>query len=70
MKILKRTKVLVFLSIVTWPTAVQAHTIGGAYAHLEKCEWGQYGYEYGWIGTYDVNGQTIVQFFGSKYCPA
>lgn len=47
-----------------------AHMIGGAYAMLVKCEWGQYGYEYGNIGTYVVNGQTIKQFFGSNYCPA
>jgi hypothetical protein len=47
-----------------------AHMIGGAYARLIKCEWGQYGYEYGNIGTYEVNQQIIKQFFGSNYCPA
>lgn len=49
---------------------VQAHTIGGAYASLVSCEWGQLGYEYGYIGTYNVNGKMIQQFFGNKYCPA
>ena len=45
-----------------------AYNIGGAYAHLVSCEWGQYGYEYGYIGTYEVNGQYYKVFFGSNYC--
>lgn len=47
---------------------VQAHTIGGAYASLISCKWGQYGNQYGYIGAYKVNGQIISQFFGSAYC--
>ena len=45
-----------------------AYTIGGAFAELIKCEWGQYGYEYGNIGTYKANGQLYKVFFGAKYC--
>ncbi len=45
-----------------------AYMIGGAYASLVSCNWGQIGYEYGYIGTYDVNGKLIQVFFGSSYC--
>ena len=45
-----------------------AYTIGGAYASQISCTWGQYGYEYGNIGTYNVNGQIYQVFFGSDYC--
>ena len=48
--------------------SIQAYTIGGAYASLVSCEWGQYGYEYGNIGTYDVNGKMYQIFFGNNYC--
>ena len=56
----------VIASLVSMP--VSAYTIGGAYASLVSCDWGQYGYEYGYIGTYDVNGQYYKIFFGSDYC--
>lgn len=46
----------------------QAYTIGGAYASLISCDWGQYGYEYGNIGTYEVNGETYRVFFGDAWC--
>lgn len=46
----------------------QAYTIGGAYASLVSCTWGQYGNQYGNIGTYNVNGQIHSIFFGSSYC--
>jgi len=46
-----------------------AYEIGGAYAQLLSCKWEQYGYEYGYIGTYRVNDQTIKKFFGNNYCP-
>ncbi len=49
-------------------THAQAYTIGGAYASLLSCDWGQYGYKYGNIGTYKVNGQIYQIFFGSSYC--
>jgi hypothetical protein len=50
-------------------TSTHAYTIGGAYASLLDCRWGQFGYQYGYIGTYRVNGQIISQFFGNRYCP-
>ena len=49
--------------------AALAHTIGGAYASQVSCTWGQFGNQYGYIGTYNVNGQMISQFFGNTYCP-
>jgi hypothetical protein len=49
-------------------SAANAFTIGGAYARLVSCDWGQWGYEYGHIGTYEVNGQYYQVFFGSSYC--
>ena len=49
-------------------TMGHAYTIGGAYASLESCEWGQFGYEYGYIGTYKANGQYYQVFFGGNYC--
>jgi hypothetical protein len=58
--------VAVFLS----STNLYAYTIGGAYASLISCQWGQYGYQYGNIGTYNVNGQIYTQFFGNQYCPS
>jgi hypothetical protein len=48
--------------------STQAYTIGGAYASLVSCDWGQYGYEHGYIGTYKANGQMYQIFFGSNYC--
>jgi hypothetical protein len=59
---------LLFAAVVI--PAAYAHTIGGAYARLISCQWGQFGYQYGHIGTYEVNGQIIRQFFGSSYCPS
>ena len=61
-----------FLAIVTFvalSSSASAYTIGGAYASLVSCDWGQYGYEYGYIGTYKVNGSFYRLFFGSNYCP-
>ena len=49
-------------------TQSNAYTIGGAYAQLISCTWGQYGYQYGNLGTYNVNGQTYTVFFGNSYC--
>jgi len=46
-----------------------AYTIGGAYASQVSCTWGQFGNQFGWIGTYSVNGQMISQFFGNTFCP-
>ena len=63
-------KILSILILLMALSNANAHMIGGAYARLIKCEWGQYGYEYGNIGTYEVNQQIIKQFFGSNYCPA
>lgn len=46
-----------------------AYYIGGMYVTLVDCSWGQYGYEYGNIGTYkDSSGKLYQVFFGSNAC--
>ena len=51
------------------PVGASAHTIGGMFVTLVSCDWGQYGYQYGNIGTYKgSNGQIFKEFFGSSYC--
>ena len=65
---MKRALITVFAIISLLSTSVSAYTIGGAYASLLSCNWGQWGYEYGNIGTYDVNGKIYQVFFGSNYC--
>ena len=61
-------KKLIFSALLIFSTSAYSYEIGGAYASLVNCTWGQYGYEYGYIGTYNVNGQTYQVFFGSNYC--
>jgi hypothetical protein len=61
---MKRIILLILLLVIS----AKAYTIGGAYASLISCEWGQYGYEYGNIGTYDVNGKNYSVFFGNNNC--
>ena len=59
----------VFMLIAVFAISdAQAYMIGGAFARLLSCNWGQYGDEYGNIGTYDVNGEIYQIFFGSNYC--
>lgn len=53
---------------VALTSQAMSYTIGDAYAHLISCDWGQWGYEYGYIGTYKVNQQVYRVFFGSTYC--
>ncbi|HID69359.1 MAG TPA: hypothetical protein EYP35_02600 [Desulfobacterales bacterium] len=60
--------VLSLIAIAIFSSVANAYTIGGAYASLESCTWGQYGYEYGNIGIYNVNGKMYQVFFGSNYC--
>ncbi len=48
--------------------SANAYTIGEAYATLVSCTWGQYGYKYGNIGIYKVNGKMYQIFFGSNTC--
>lgn len=64
---MKKLYILIALA-VTLTTSAQAYTIGGAYAQLLSCDWGQQGYEYGNIGTYKANGKIYQIFFGSNYC--
>ena len=62
-------KKLILVTLVALASfQASAYTIGGAYAQLESCTYGQYGYQYGNIGTYLVNGQTYQVFFGSNSC--
>ena len=64
---MKKLYILIALALILSISA-QAYMIGGAYATLISCEWGQYGYQYGNIGTYEVNGETYRVFFGDSYC--
>lgn len=63
-----RKSVFMLIALLAASFNAQAYTIGGAYARLVSCTWGQYGYQYGNIGTYDVNGEMYQIFFGSSYC--
>lgn len=46
-----------------------AYFIGNRYVTLIDCSYGQYGYKYGFIGTYkDSSGNLYRIFFGSNYC--
>ena len=59
--------ILILLSIAV---SAQAYIIGGAYATLISCDCGQYGYQYGYIGTYRLMDGRIYQiYFGDNYCP-
>ncbi len=60
--------IITAISLSSVASDASAYTIGGAYANLVSCVWGQMGYEYGYIGTYDVNGKLYEVFFGSGYC--
>jgi hypothetical protein len=69
---MKHELVKIFLAMsfaVLGISTALAYTIGGAYASQVSCTWGQFGNQYGYIGTYSVNGQMISQFFGNTYCP-
>ena len=76
-KILKKGKfmkslilsIIIFISIL-YSNISYSYTIGGAYAQQISCDWGQYGYEYGYVGTYKLaNGQIHQIYFGNNYCP-
>ena len=60
-------KLLIAITLLL-TTQTYAYTIGGAYASLVSCDYGQWGYQYGYIGTYEANGQMYQVFFGSSYC--
>lgn len=49
-------------------TNANAYMIGGMYARLLSCNYGQVGYQFGYTGTYDANGTIYQVYFGSNYC--
>lgn len=62
-------KKLALIILLTINTNTYAYTIGGMYATLISCSYGQYGYQYGNIGTYRLaNGEIYKVFFGNNYC--
>ncbi len=61
-------KIILVVAVLLASLQAQAYTIGGAYASLLSCTYGQFGYQYGHLGTYNVNGQIITVFFGNSYC--
>ena len=65
---MKKTLIGLLTALLLVSTNTSAYTIGGAYASLLNCTYGQYGYKYGNIGTYRVNGQIYKVFFGSRWC--
>jgi hypothetical protein len=67
---LKMKKLVVsIIFLFTLLTQLNAYNIGGEYATLINCQWGQYGYQYGNIGTYKTaRGQIYQIFFGQNYC--
>ena len=64
---MKRLLMSMFL-ILAASTTLQAYEINGMYGSLVTCTYGQYDYQYGNIGIYNVNGQMYRVFFGSNYC--
>ena len=60
--------IFIAIAIFSLSTLGNAYQIGGAYASLVSCTWGQLGYQYGYIGTYNLNGKMYEIFFGSQYC--
>lgn len=63
-------KTFIITLLLTLSLNTHAYTVGGAYAYLINCTYGQYGYQYGYLGTYSVNGRIITVFFGNSYCPS
>ena len=61
-------KIIGLILFVLMVSTAHSYSIGGAYASLISCKWGKYGYQYGNIGTYKVNGDVYQIFFGSDYC--
>lgn len=63
---MKKIAMIILLAV---STGAQAYSIGGAYATLIDCSYGQYGYQYGNIGTYRLStGEIYKVFFGANYC--
>ena len=56
------------LLVIMLSAFANAYTIGGAYARLVSCNWTSYGYQHGYVGTYDVNGKRYQIFFDNRYC--
>ena len=61
---MKKTLILI-LSLVALASAWGS----GMPWYRQACWWGNYGYEYGYIGIYEQNGTTIQVFIGPQYCP-
>ena len=37
---------------------------------LQTCKYTHQGYEYGYVGVYEQNGDYIKIWFGTTYCPS
>jgi hypothetical protein len=61
-------KKILFILLLASSTNAFSYNIGGAFASLVSCDWGQYGYEYGNTGTCNLNGKIYQVFFGTSYC--
>ena len=63
-------KLIMAAAIVAFSaTAASAYYIGGQYATLISCDWGKWGYQYGYIATYKTTSGDIYRVFsGNNYC--
>ena len=61
-------KKLFLIAMLLLSSNSYAYNIGGMYATLLSCDWTQWGYVYGHVGTYNANGQIFQVFFGNNYC--
>ncbi|TQR32379.1 hypothetical protein DMB92_04580 [Campylobacter sp. MIT 99-7217] len=64
-------KKILFISslVLIFIAQSKAYFINGKYFTLEKCEYGNLGYEYGNVGYYkSSDGERAKVFFGTSWC--
>ena len=67
-KIMKKILLSIIITLST-VSAAQAYYIGGKYFQLRSCDWGKWGYEFGYVGYYVASdGESYRVFFGNNYC--
>lgn len=60
---------LLLTALLVTVTHAHAYMINGVSARLLSCEWGPYGNEYGYLGTYEaISGNRYTIYFGVNYC--
>lgn len=61
-------KAIAFSILMVTSFSAFSYDIGGAYAKLLSCKFGKWGYDYGYIGTYQMQGDIFQVYFGNNYC--